>query len=86
MSDLESVWQFDDAGNPTGHSFVKKESVKSANSISPCVSAKLKIVSDENPNMPKDQQLAIAYAYCQKEGMAQLAQDLKEKNNVKIIG
>lgn len=37
-----------------------------------CVSNKLKIIMEDNPGMEKDQQLAIAYAYCKKEIAAQL--------------
>jgi len=44
-----------------------------------CVSRKLKIISNENPNMEKDQQLAVAYSYCQKTGVAELAKNLAEK-------
>ena len=36
------------------------------------VSEKLKIIAKENPDMEKDQQLAIAYAYCRKEGIEAL--------------
>ncbi len=37
-----------------------------------CVSNKLKIIMEDNPGMEKDQQLAIAYAYCKKEIVAEL--------------
>ena len=51
-----------------------------------CVSKKLKIVMRDNPEMDKDQQLAIAYAYCREEGLAELADDLKNKRDIEIIG
>ncbi len=37
-----------------------------------CVSDKLKIIMEDNPDMEKDQQLAIAYAYCKKAIVAEL--------------
>lgn len=37
-----------------------------------CVSNKLKIIKQDNPGMEKDQQLAIAYSYCKKDGIAEL--------------
>lgn len=37
-----------------------------------CVANKIKIIIQDNPDMDKDQQLAIAYAYCRKEGIAAL--------------
>ncbi len=37
------------------------------NSADNCVANKLKIIMDDNPGMPEDQQLAIAYSYCKKE-------------------
>lgn len=37
-----------------------------------CVSNKLKIIMDDNPGMEKDQQLAIAYAYCKASIVADL--------------
>lgn len=55
-------------------------------SESTCVSNKLKIIIKESPEMEKDQQLAVAYAYCQKQGIAELADDLKNKKDIKIIG
>lgn len=45
-----------------------------------CVANKLKIVIEDNPEMDKDQQLAIAYAFCQNEGMAELVDDLDKEN------
>ena len=39
-----------------------------------CVSNKLKIIMEDNPGMEKDQQLAIAYAYCKKAIVASLLQ------------
>jgi len=40
-----------------------------------CVSNKLKIIMEDNPDMEKDQQLAIAYAYCKKEIVAELEKE-----------
>ena len=37
-----------------------------------CVANKLKIIKEDNEGMDQDQQLAIAYAYCKKEGIADL--------------
>ena len=37
-----------------------------------CVSDKLKIIMEDNPDMEKDQQLAIAHAYCKKAIVAEL--------------
>jgi len=37
-----------------------------------CVSNKLKIIMEDNPDMEKDQQLAIAYAYCKASIVADL--------------
>jgi len=37
-----------------------------------CVSDKLKIIMEDNPDMEKDQQLAIAYAYCKASIIADL--------------
>jgi len=37
-----------------------------------CVSDKLKIIMEDNPDMEKDQQLAIAYAYCKASIVADL--------------
>lgn len=37
-----------------------------------CVANKIKIIIEDNPEMEKDQQLAMAYAYCKKEGIAAL--------------
>lgn len=45
--------------------------------VSDCVANKLKIVSHDNKDMEKDQQLAIAYAFCQKEGFAAVLEDQK---------
>jgi len=41
-----------------------------------CVASKLKIVMQDNPEMDHDQSLAIAYAFCQKQGEEELKQDL----------
>jgi len=40
-----------------------------------CVANKLKIIMEDNPDMDKDQQLAIAYAYCKKEIVAELIKE-----------
>lgn len=40
-----------------------------------CVGNKLKIIIEDNPDMEKDQQLAIAYAYCKKEIVAELVKE-----------
>jgi len=56
------------------------------NAESTCVSNKLKIIMKEDPDMDKDQQLAIAYSYCQEQGKAELADDLKNKRDIEIIG
>jgi len=56
-----------------------------SNADDTCVSKKLKIVASVNKDMAQDLQLAIAYSYCQKEGVAQLAADLEAGTDVKII-
>jgi len=40
-----------------------------------CVSNKLKIVMEDNPDMEKDQQLAIAFAFCKKSIVAELVKE-----------
>jgi len=40
-----------------------------------CVGNKLKIIQQDNPNKPKDWQLAVAYSYCQKEIGASLVKN-----------
>ena len=44
---------------------------------SDCVANKLKIVKTDNSEMEIDQQLAIAYAFCQKEGIEEVLADQK---------
>ncbi len=79
-----SVYHYEDDGTLIDHSIETKKGVATGNEDS-CVSRKLKIVAKENPGMAVDMQLAIAYSYCQKEGLAALADDLKNKRDIKII-
>lgn len=62
--------------------FHKELTAESADS---CVSKKLKIITKENPDMAQDQQLAIAYSYCQDVGKAELADDIKNNRDVNVI-
>jgi len=48
------------------------------------VSRKLKIIASENIGLPEDLQLAMAYAFSQEEGRAELAEDLKNKKEIEI--
>ena len=56
-----------------------------SNDVNDCVSRKIKIIMRENPDMPKDQQLAIAFSFCRQQGLEELAKDLDERVPVRII-
>jgi hypothetical protein len=56
-----------------------------SNDVNDCVSRKIKIIMKENPEMDKDQQLAIAFSFCRQQGMQELAYDLQQKEQVGII-
>ncbi len=81
---FKSVYHYDDDGTLIDHAIETKKGAATANEET-CVSRKLKIIAKENPDMAVDQQLAIAYSYCQKEGLAALADDLKNKRDITII-
>ena len=50
-----------------------------------CVGNKLKIIMEDNPDMAKDQQLAIAYSYCQPQVMAELVSDIENDEAIEWI-
>jgi len=51
------------------------EELMASTDESDCVANKLKIVMADNPNMEKDQALAIAFSFCQKEGVEKVLED-----------
>jgi len=50
-----------------------------------CVSKKLKIISQEEPDMKKDQQLAIAYSFCSSQGLTELVSDIQNNREIEVI-
>ena len=49
-----------------------------------CVGTKLKIIKADNPEMELNQQLAIAYSYCEESDLKSLHQDLQNNKKVKV--
>jgi len=50
-----------------------------------CVANKLQIIMEDNPDMAKDQQLAIAYSYCQQTGIEELYADVEGGEDIEWI-